>query len=152
MPSDPIIYPAVGKSGPLIWFSIISSILILGFSNSATSPEISSLRLCGGIFVAIPTAIPSDPFIRRFGIIEGKTVGSDKESSKLFANSTVSLSMSLSISEAILSMRASVYLMAAALSPSIEPKFPCPSIKLYLRDHGCAILTSESYTEESPCG
>ena len=29
---------------------------------------ITSDGQCGGIFVAIPTAIPSDPFIKRFGI------------------------------------------------------------------------------------
>ncbi len=42
--------------------------------------------------------------------------------------STVSLSMSASISWAILSKRISVYRMAAALSPSTDPKLPWPSI------------------------
>ena len=117
---------------------------MFGFSNRAINPVTSSLRLWGGIFVAIPTAIPSDPFINKFGIIEGKTVGSLRESSKLFVNCTVSLSISFNISAAILSILASVYLIAAALSPSIDPKFPCPSIRLYLKDQGCAILTRES--------
>ena len=31
---------------------------------------------CGGIFVAIPTAIPDDPFINNVGIFVGNTVGS----------------------------------------------------------------------------
>ena len=41
-----------------------------------------SVRLCGGIFKsAIPTAIPEEPFIKRFGILVGRTFGSTKESS-----------------------------------------------------------------------
>ena len=36
----------------------------------------TSVKLCGGIFVAIPTAIPEEPFINNVGIFEGKTVGS----------------------------------------------------------------------------
>jgi hypothetical protein len=40
-------------------------------------------RLWGGILVAIPTAIPEAPFTRRFGILDGSTVGSLMESSKL---------------------------------------------------------------------
>ena len=31
-----------------------------------------SVRLCGGILVAIPTAIPDAPFTRRFGILAGE--------------------------------------------------------------------------------
>ena len=41
----------------------------------------TSVRLCGGIFVAIPTAIPSEPFTRRFGNLEGRTEGSLSEPS-----------------------------------------------------------------------
>ena len=144
IPSLPIINPAVGKSGPETWFSINSSIEMFGFCNNAIKPVTNSLRLCGGIFVAIPTAIPSDPFIRRFGICVGKTVGSSRLSSKFGIKSTVSLSRSCSISAATLSILASVYLIAAALSPSTEPKFPCPSISGYLKDHSCAIRTRES--------
>ena len=33
-------------------------------------------RLCGGIFVAIPTAIPEEPLQSRLGNFGGKTVGS----------------------------------------------------------------------------
>ena len=36
----------------------------------------------------------------------------------------------------------SVYRMAAAPSPSTEPKLPCPSTSGYLVDHSCAILTN----------
>ncbi len=31
--------------------------------------------LCGGMFVVIPTAIPDDPLINRFGILVGITSG-----------------------------------------------------------------------------
>ena len=39
---------------------------------------------------------------------------------------------------------ASVYLEAAAPSPSTEPKFPCPSTSGYLVEKSCAILTIAS--------
>ena len=35
-----------------------------------------SLRLCGGMLVAMPTAIPVAPLISRFGIRDGSTTGS----------------------------------------------------------------------------
>ncbi len=82
--------------------------------------------------VAIPTAIPEDPFTRRFGKRQGITLGSFSDSSKLGAKSTVSLSMSAKSFWDILAIRASVYRIAAGGSPSTEPKFPCPSIKMYL--------------------
>jgi len=37
--------------------------------------------LCGGTFVAIPTAMPADPFTSRFGNVVGRTVGSSVVSS-----------------------------------------------------------------------
>ena len=83
-----------------------------------------SPMLWGGMFVAIPTAIPVVPLIRRFGTLEGRTVGSFSVSSKLGMNSTVFLLISASISIAILLSLASVYRIAAAPSPSTEPKFP----------------------------
>ena len=46
-----------------------------GFSRSFKEPFITSVRLCGGTFVAIPTAIPDDPLIKRFGILVGITSG-----------------------------------------------------------------------------
>ena len=39
------------------------------------------------------------------------------------------------------SILTSVYLIAAAESPSTEPKLPWPSINVYLREKSCAILT-----------
>ena len=36
----------------------------------------TSPKLCGGILVAIPTAIPVEPFTSKFGNLAGKTEGS----------------------------------------------------------------------------
>ena len=36
-----------------------------------------SVKLCGNIFVAIPTAIPDDPLINKLGILVGSTSGID---------------------------------------------------------------------------
>ena len=97
-----------------------------GLDINSTSPSTSSERLWGGILVAIPTAIPSDPLTSRFGYTAGRTAGSFKVSSKFVVQGIVSLSISLKSSLPILDILDSVYLIAAALSPSIDPKFPCP--------------------------
>ena len=44
------------------------SSVIAGFSINFSSASQTSVRLCGGILVAIPTAMPSAPLIKRFGI------------------------------------------------------------------------------------
>ena len=49
-------------------------------------------------------------------------------------------------------MRASVYRMAAGLSPSMEPKLPWPSTSGTRITKGCAMRASASYTDESPWG
>ena len=72
--------PPVGKSGPGIYF-ISSFNLISLFSINAIVPLIISPKLCGGILVAIPTAIPPAPFTRRFGYWAGNTSGSFSVSS-----------------------------------------------------------------------
>ena len=38
-------------------------------------PSTSSPRLCGGMLVAMPTAMPLVPFMSRFGTTEGSTEG-----------------------------------------------------------------------------
>ena len=53
---------------------------------------ITSEVLCGGILVAIPTAMPVVPFISRLGIVAGSTSGSFSLSSKLGPNGTSPLS------------------------------------------------------------
>ena len=99
-----------------------------------------------------PTAIPEDPLIRRFGTLEGKTTGSCLCPSKFSATLTVSFPISARICSEIAESLASVYRYAAAESPSIDPKFPWPSISGYLKENSCTILTRASYTAESPCG
>ena len=78
--SFPIIIPPVGKSGPGICFinsdNFISLLLI-----KANVPSITSPKLCGGILVAIPTAIPPAPLTSKLGNFEGNTSGSISVSS-----------------------------------------------------------------------
>ena len=70
----------VGKSGPLTCFISLSTEMsgssIIAMIASATSP-----RLCGGMFVAMPTAIPDEPLTSRFGKRAGRTDGSRFDSS-----------------------------------------------------------------------
>ena len=47
-----------------------------------TQPFITSIKLWGGIDVAIPTAIPEEPFTSKFGNLLGSTLGSFSVSSK----------------------------------------------------------------------
>ena len=54
-----------------------SGLSIKQIAASTTSP-----KLCGGIFVAIPTAIPPVPFTNRFGYLAGSTEGCINDSSK----------------------------------------------------------------------
>ena len=73
--------PPVGKSGAFT-ISLSSSIVVLGFFISATIASQTSVKLCGGIFVAIPTAIPVAPFKIKAGSFPGNSFGSFKELSK----------------------------------------------------------------------
>jgi hypothetical protein len=76
--------PPVGKSGPGIAFRTAfsrDSFVCPRCSTTATTPSITSRMLCGGMFVAIPTAMPDDPLTRRFGNVVGRTVGSSVVSS-----------------------------------------------------------------------
>ena len=96
--------------------------------------------------------MPELPFTSRFGNLDGNTTGSIFVFVEVGLKSTVSLFMSASISEAIFESLASVYLMAAGGSPSLDPKFPCPSTSGYLSEKSCAMRTRLSYTAASPCG
>src|SRR5664279_5672190 len=64
MPALPRMMPPVGKSGP-VTMALRSSMLSAGLPISATQASISSPRLCGGILVAMPTAMPPAPLTRR---------------------------------------------------------------------------------------
>ncbi len=80
MPWRPKMKPAVGKSGPGMIF-MSSSIDVPGLSMSATAPSMISPMLCGGMLVAMPTAMPVVPLMSRFGTFAGRTVGSSSLSS-----------------------------------------------------------------------
>ena len=71
VPRVPRIIPPVGKSGPLIIGKSSSISVSLSsltrLSIILTTAAITSFKLCGGIFVAIPTAIPCVPFTSKLG-------------------------------------------------------------------------------------
>jgi len=66
--------PAVGKSGPLM-NAHRSSVVSSGSSMSAIVASTTSPRWCGGMFVAIPTAMPELPLTSRFGSLAGRMTG-----------------------------------------------------------------------------
>ena len=72
--------PAVGKSGAGM-ISINSSMLADGFFSRCRQASTISLRLCGGMLVAMPTAMPADPLTSRLGSRDGSTSGSFSEPS-----------------------------------------------------------------------
>jgi hypothetical protein len=127
IPSRPTISAAVGKSGPLIRSisaARVSSSVASGWSSAQVTPSTTSRRLCGGMLVAIPTAIPDPPLTSRLGMRLGSTSGSVVFPSYVGEKSTVSSSMSRSISMASCVSRDSVYRIAAAGSLPGEPKLP----------------------------
>ena len=74
----------VGKSGPLTTFNkwvSSSSGLASGCSSAQKTPSDISRKLCGGMFVAIPTAIPALPLTSKFGKRLGNTSGSSERPS-----------------------------------------------------------------------
>ena len=71
----PQMTPPVGKSGPGMTSSRSSSVLS-GSSISRMVASQTSAKLCGGMLVAIPTAMPFDPLTIRFGNRDGSTTGS----------------------------------------------------------------------------
>ena len=92
--------PPVGKSGPGTIF-ISSSSEVSGLAISASVASMISPGLCGGMLVAMPTAMPLAPLISRLGKL-------GRQNQRLFLRSrrssaeksTVSLSMSSSSSTA----------------------------------------------------
>ena len=67
--------PAVGKSGPGMTF-MSSGTVDFGFSIIIRHASMTSPMLCGGMLVAMPTAMPDDPLTSRFGNFAGNTDGS----------------------------------------------------------------------------
>ena len=77
IPARPRIEPPVGKSGPFTK-CIRSSTVASGWSIRCTVASMISPRLCGGMFVAMPTAMPWLPLTSRLGNRAGSTVGSTR--------------------------------------------------------------------------
>ena len=75
MPARPRMVPPVGKSGPFTKF-MRSSGVAAGLSMRWMVASMTSPRLCGGMLVAMPTAMPWLPFTSRFGKRAGRTFGS----------------------------------------------------------------------------
>ena len=67
--------PPVGKSGPCTCFSKSASVAC-GLFTSVMQASMISVRLCGGMLVAMPTAMPLEPFTSRLGMRVGSTTGS----------------------------------------------------------------------------
>ena len=65
-PAWPRMSPPVGKSGART-NAMRSSGVASGFSIRCWVASMISPRLCGGMFVAMPTAIPPPPFTSRLG-------------------------------------------------------------------------------------
>ena len=80
MPARPTMYAPVGKSGPFTC-RIRSSTFDSGLSISCKIASTTSASRCGGMFVAMPTAIPALPFTSRFGNRLGSVSGSRRDSS-----------------------------------------------------------------------
>ena len=74
MPDLPAMLTPVGKSE---WENFHNFINGNGWIiDQCKTASISSPKLCGGMLVAIPTAIPVDQFINKVGREEGNTEGS----------------------------------------------------------------------------
>ena len=74
-PSRPMILPPVGRSGPgtkRIRSSREAAGCLIRWRQACTT----STRLCGAMFVAMPTAMPDAPLTRRLGSAAGSTTGS----------------------------------------------------------------------------
>ena len=108
----------------------MSSLIVhLGLLITCWTANIISPRLCGGISVDIPTAIPELPLIRIFGICDGKNFGSSKVPSKFGIQSEVPFFKSCNNNSEYFVSFDSVYLIAANdLGSSCVPQFPWPSI------------------------
>src|SRR5579872_1210642 len=112
----------VGKSGPLMCLHTSFNV-DLGSSNSIRQASTTSFKLCGGISVAMPTAIPDAPFNKTVGNCAGNILGSSRLPSKFNCQSTVPCANSPKYTSAKPLNRDSVYRIAANdLGSSIEPK------------------------------
>jgi hypothetical protein len=83
-----MISPAVGKSGPGTW-RISASRPAFGCFSRWMQARATSRRLCGGMSVAMPTAMPVAPLSSTFGRRAGSSFGSSSVPSKFGCQSTV---------------------------------------------------------------
>jgi hypothetical protein len=95
MPARPMMMPPVGKSGPGT-ISISSSMRSVRIVDQRQQASITSPRLCGGMLVAMPTAMPPAPLTSRLGKRAGRTPARARSRRSWSWKSTVSLSMSSS--------------------------------------------------------
>ncbi len=72
--------PPVGKSGPGTSWASFSTVAFGALIRCRAASQ-SSAALCGGMEVAMPTAMPVDPLARRLGKAPGSTTGSCSEPS-----------------------------------------------------------------------
>src|SRR3569623_1809302 len=94
-----MISASVGKSGASTCsHSAFTS--ASGSSRRCLQAAATSRALCGGMSVAIPTAMPVAPFNKRFGSRAGNTAGSSSVPAKLGTQSTVPCPNSLSSTSA----------------------------------------------------
>ena len=75
-PGDPVDEPGGREVGARHQPSSARESSTSGFSTMSLMTSTTSPRLCGGMFVAMPTAIPDEPLTRRFGNAAGRTSGS----------------------------------------------------------------------------
>ena len=83
-----MIIASVGKSGPRMC-SISSRVVAFGSSNRRMQALSTSRMLCGGISVAMPTAMPVLPLSSTIGTRAGSSDGSVSVASKFATKSTV---------------------------------------------------------------
>ena len=72
MPWRPRMMPPVGKSGPGITSTSAGEVGVRRRRGGRSPLRRLRARLCGAIFVAMPTAMPSAPFTMRFGNLRGQ--------------------------------------------------------------------------------
>ena len=72
-----MIWPPPGKSGPGT-YCIRAAVSSSGLSSKAMQALATSVRLCGGISVARPTAMPEAPLSSTMGRRAGSKRGSSK--------------------------------------------------------------------------
>ena len=117
--------PPVGKSGPARTSSVRAARVRIVDQEQRGVAQLGAL--CGGIAVAMPTAMPCEPLASRFGNAPGSTTGS------LFGAVVGRAEIDRVLVDAVdqeardLGQPRLGVAHGGGLSPSILPKLPCPS-------------------------